>query len=124
MKHIKLILLLLFALASCTSTPPTDHRVFDLAISGDFGAGGYEYKAATPGLFVTTSASQGESYSALGRTWMLNGEVGAFAGLSVGQENRIGYEAGAHYFMEKGFVIGLRFNQLADAALVSIGYSF
>ena len=125
MKHFKLVLLALFTLASCNSTiPATDHRVFDIAISEDFGVGGYEYKANTGGIFVSTTASNEQSYSSLGSTLMITHEIGGYAGLTIGQENMVGYEAGGHYFMEKGFVLGVRYNQLAEAVLFSIGRSF
>lgn len=123
MKHFKLLLLAL-CLASCTTTPATDHRVFDIAISGDFGVGGYEYKANTGGIFITTTASNDQSYSSFGSTLMITHEIGGYVGLTIGQENMIGYEAGGHYFMKKGFVLGLRYNQLAEVMLFSIGRSF
>lgn len=124
MKHLKLALLALFALASCNGIPPTNHHVVDIAISGDFGVGGFDYKADTTGLFASASSNDGESFVSVGRTWMTTGELGTFMGISLGQENTVGFTVGGHYFREKDFVMGLRYNQVADAILLSIGYSF
>ena len=86
--------------------------------------GGFDYKADTTGLFASASSKEGESFGSLGKTWMTTGELGTFIGISLGQENMVGYTVGGHYFKKKDFVMGLRYNQVADAILLSIGYSF
>lgn len=128
MNLIRLTLALL-ALSSCGATGASSHKVFDVAVNGDFGVAAYNYKGEGVGghdnVYLSTTTSSDETYLSIGKTKMLFENVGAFGGLALGEGNLLGWEAGAHYFyLEQDVTLGLRYNELADAVLFSIGFSF
>ena len=114
----------LLALAACNSTQPVDQRIFDVALSSDFAIGGYDYHADRVGNYAAVSTSYRNAYATVGKTWQLTSQFGVHTGLSIGQGNLIGIDAGTHWFFRRGTTAGVSWNQTADAVLFSIGHSF
>ena len=118
------IAILALSLTACNSTQPTDQRIFDVALSSDLAFGGYQYHAAKVGNYLAVSTQPRISYATVGKTWQLTSQAGVHTGLSVGQGNLLGIDAGVHWFFRKGTTAGIKWNQTADAVLFSIGHSF